>query len=137
MEKNKKSISSDTGDINKLINDIDSRIAELREKELEGKSQSERQQLLEKWQEEDNKRQKKIEEERRSFEEELAKKFSTPEIKLQSINDMKKDMKDWQQKIDDDYKKTINDVLLELEKNIKTENDRAVYESVRKSLIGD
>lgn len=137
MEENKKSISSDTGDINKLINDIDSRIAELREKELEGKSQSERQQLLEKWQEEDNKRQKKIEEERRSFEEELAKKFSTPEIKLQSINDMKKDMKDWQQKIDDDYKKTINDVLLELEKNIKTENDRAVYESVRKSLIGD
>jgi len=137
MEENKKSISSDTGDINKLINDIDSRIAELREKELEGKSQSERQQLLEKWQEEDNKRQKKIEEERRSFEEELSKKFSTPEIKLQSINDMKKDMKDWQQKIDDDYKKTINDVLLELEKNIKTENDRAVYESVRKSLIGD
>lgn len=137
MEENKKSISSDTGDINKLINDIDSRIAELREKELEGKSQSERQQLLEKWQEEDNKRQKKIEEERRNFEEELAKKFNTPEIKLQSINDMKKDMKDWQQKIDDDYKKTINDVLLELEKNIKTENDRAVYDSVRKSLIGD
>ncbi len=137
MEENKKSISSDAGDINKLINDIDSRITELREKELEGKSESERQQLLGEWQEEDNKRQKKIEEERRNFEEELAKKFSTPEIKLQSINDMKKDMKDWQQKIDDDYKKTINDVLLELEKNIKTENDRAVYDSVRKSLIGD
>ena len=137
MEENKKSISSDAGDINKLINDIDSRITELREKKLEGKSESERQQLLGEWQEEDNKRQKKIEEERRNFEEELAKKFSTPEIKLQSINDMKKDMKDWQQKIDDDYKKTINDVLLELEKNIKTENDRAVYESVRKSLIGD
>ena len=137
MEENKKSINSDSKDINKLINDIDSRITELREKELEGKNQSERQQLIEKWQEEDNKRQQKLAEEKRKFEEELAKKFSTPEIKLQSINDMKKDMKEWQQKIDDDYKKTVNDVLLELEKNIKTENDRTVYESVKKSLIGD
>ncbi len=95
--------------IDEVINDIDIKIKELETKELEGKSHEEKEYIKEKW---DN--------ERKKIKEEFQNKYQKFEVniehnnqsqtELQCIDDMKRDVAEFKQQIEDDFQKTMEEV---------------------------
>lgn len=138
MEDKKDLINVDTRNIDKLISDIDSKINELEQKELEGKPFELQEELKQKWENErkriQEESQKKFEKQQKKLEEKYK---NNPQVELQSIDDMKKDMAELRQQIEDDYNKTMEEVLSALMKNIKTDEDRKVYEEISKIFKND